>query len=327
VQLPRVGHVRTHEPTTRLQCQIDAGHARVLSVTVSREGDRWFCSLCCEVNHADRSPARSDDTVGVDAGVRHLAVLSTGEKVANPRALQRAQRGLRRYQRRLDRQRRASNPDCFDEQRRAIKGKRPANRSARQRRTEQRVRRLHAHVANIRRDALHKLTSRLADEHDTIVVEHLNARGLCRAGNRGLRRALHDAALAEIRRQLSYKMLWRGGTLVQAPTFYPSSKTCSACGAAKAKLPLSERTYRCEHCGLVLDRDENAARNLQALATQVDGSGPETKNARSRPQPGGRTENPCKTRPARAADRPRSRQLPNDAERQTGIAFEQSEAA
>lgn len=286
VRLPRVGHVRTHEPTGKLARRLDVGSARVLSAAVSFDGGRWFCALCCEVQRTGQLAGRSGATIGVDAGVRHLAVLSTGEKVTNPRALAREQRRVRRYQRRLDRQRRANNRGCYDSHGRAIKGKRPVNRSARQRRTERRVRRLHARVVNVRRDALHKLTSRLAGEHGTIVVERLNARGLCRAGNRGLRRAVHDASMAEIRRQLSYKTAWRDRPLVEAPTFYPSSKTCSACGTAKAKLPLSERTFRCEHCGLALDRDENAARNLQALATQVDGSGPETENARSRPQPG-----------------------------------------
>jgi len=96
---------------------------------------------------------------------------------------------------------------------------------------------------------MHKLTNRLAHASSVVVVERLNARGLCRAGNRGLRRALHDAAVAELRRQLAYKTAWRGGTLIQAPTSYPSSKTCSGCGAAKAKLPLSERTFRCQECG------------------------------------------------------------------------------
>jgi len=132
------------------------------------------------------------------------------------------------------------------------------------------------------------------------------ARNLC--SHAGAARFAYNFGLALVKERLDRR---RAGEDVEVPW----------------TLPLSERTYRCEHCGLVLDRDENAARNLQARATQVDGSGPETKNARSRPQPGGRTENPCKTRPARAADRPRSRQLPNDAERQTGIAFEQSEAA
>ena len=315
VQLPRIGHVRSHEPTTKLARKLDRGEARVLSATVSREGDRWFCSLCCEVERADLSPARGD-VVGVDAGVRYLASLSTGEQVTNPRALERAQRRSRRYQRRLDRQRRANNPDCFDEHGRAIRGRRSARRSGRQRRTERRVGRLHAHTANVRRDAMDKLTSRLAAQHATVVVERLNARGLCRAGNRGLRRALHDAGLAEIRRQLAYKTAWRGGTLIQAPALYPSSKTCSACGAAKAKLPLSERTYRCEHCGLVLDRDENAARNLAALARRVAASGAETENARS----------PSRIRPG-----PAGRWLDREAgsaplAHQTGTAPEQSEA-
>ena len=100
--------------------------------------------------------------------------------------------------------------------------------------------------------------------------------------NRRLARRIADAGWGELRRQLGYKTAWAGGTLVQAVTFYPSSKTCSGCGYVKAKLPLSERTYRCERCGLVLDRDENAARNLAALvltqtsAEVVAGSGPET---------------------------------------------------
>lgn len=157
------------------------------------------------------------------------------------------------------------------------------------------------------------------------MVEKLNAAGLCRAGNRGLRRALHDASVAEIRRQLAYRAAWRKGTLIQASTFYPSSKTCSGCGAVKAKLPLSERTYRCEHCGAQIDRDLNAALNLAALAQHVAGSGPETLNARSRPLSGGSNQNPCQTRFGRAVGRPRSpNRQPAD---QTGTASKQSEAA
>jgi len=228
--------------------------------------------------------------LGVDVGVRHLAVLSTGEQIANPRALEKARRRLRRYQRRLDRQRRANNPECFDPHGRALPGRRPAHRSGRMRKTERRVARLHARAGNVRRDTISKLTSRLAGEHGTIVVERLNVAGMVR--NHRLARALHDASLAEIRRQLAYKTAWRGGQLIEADTFYPSSKTCSGCNAAKAKLPLSERTYRCEHCALVLDRDENAARNLAALAEDVvAASRAETVNARSpiqvRPRPAG----------------------------------------
>ncbi|MGI8412881.1 MAG: IS607 family element RNA-guided endonuclease TnpB [Solirubrobacteraceae bacterium] len=299
VQLPRVGHVRTHESTARLAGKLADDRGRVLSMTVSCQGGRWFCSLCCVVDRDDR-PARARDTVvGVDVGIKHLAVLSTGELIANPRALEGAQRRLRRHQRRVDRQRRQGNPGCYDERGRAIKGRRPSNRSARQRRTERRVARVHARAANIRRDVLHKLTSRLAAEHATIVVEHLNVAGML--SNRCLARALSDAGLAEIRRQLAYKTAWRAGTLVQAPTFYPSSKTCSNCQAVKAKLSLSERTYRCERCGLQIDRDLNAALNLKALAQHVAPSGGETINARSRPSAAGvpRTH----VRPGRAGRR------------------------
>ena len=225
--------MRVHEPTSKLCRKLQAGEARILSATVAREGGRWFCSFCCEVKRADRSAAKPGSVVGVDAGVRHLAVLSTGRPVANPRALEGAQRRLRRYQRKLDRQRRANNRGCYDERGRAITGKRPVNRSGRQRRTERYETRLHGRARNIRRDALHKLTSTLASEHGTIVVERLNARGRCRSGNRGLRRALHDASIAEIRRQLQYKTTWRGGKLIQALTSYASSKTCSSCGRRK----------------------------------------------------------------------------------------------
>jgi putative transposase len=317
VQLPRVGHVRTHEPTTKLRCKIERGEARVLSAAVCRDGARWYCSLCCEVERHDPTASARGSVIGVDAGVKHLAVLSTGRSVENPRALARAQRKLRRLQRRADRQRRKNNPGCYDEQGRALKGSRPVNRSNRQRQTGRRVTRLHTRARNVRRDALHKLTTELAVKHGTIVVERLNARGLCRAGNRGLRRAIHDAAMAEIGRQLAYKTAWRNTTLIQAPTLYPSSKTCSGCRAVKAKLPLGTRTYHCEHCGLVIDRDLNAARNLARLAeTIVAGSGTETLNALA--------ANPGKTRHSgrRVGREPGS---PNG--HQTGTASERSEAA
>lgn len=255
-------------------------------------------------------------TVGVDVGVRHLAVLSTGAQVTNPRALDRARRKLRRLQRRLDRQRRASNPSCYDVRGRAKRGRRPTRRSARQRRTEHRIARLHSRARNLRRDALNKLTTQLASTYGTIVCEHLNVAGLCGAGNRGLRRAVHDASLAEIRRQLKYKCSWRCGTLIEAPTFYPSSKTCSGCRAAKAKLPLSERRFRCENCGLALDRDENAARNLAALAAAVAASGAETENARS----------PTEVRPG-SSGHTVDREAGRTRVRQTGTAYEQSQAA
>jgi putative transposase len=139
----------------------------------------------------------------------------------------------------------------------------------------------------VRRDVLHKATTELAQRHRVIAVETLNASGMRAAGGaykRGLNRALADAALAEVRRMLSYKTRWYGSTLAQADRFYPSSKTCSACGGRKPNLTLADRTYACEHCGVMIDRDLNAAINLARLGDTpcagVTGTG--------RPPPGGR---------------------------------------
>ncbi|MDF2743470.1 MAG: transposase, OrfB family, partial [Actinomycetia bacterium] len=154
--------------------------------------------------------------------------------------------------------------------------------------TRRKLARVHARAANLRCDAFHKLTTAIATQHGTIVVEQLNLAGMVR--NRQLSRALSDAGLAELRRQLTYKTIWYGSRLVVADRFYPSSKTCSACGWVKAKLTLAERTFTCEGCGLRLDRDLNAARNLAKLAEHVAQSGWETLNARGadrKTQPGG----------------------------------------
>ena len=132
--------------------------------------------------------------------------------------------------------------------------------------------RLHHRVANQRRDGLHKLTTTLAATYGTIVVEDLNVAGMLR--NRRLAQHLADACFAEIRRQLDYKTRWNGGTLLVADRWFPSSKTCSACLTVKPKLSLATRTFTCDVCGLVLDRDLNAARNLAALtADSTTGTG------------------------------------------------------
>jgi putative transposase len=192
--------------------------------------------------------------IGVEVGVRHLAVLSTGEVVPNPHALQRSERRLRRLNRELARRR---------------------PHSQRRDQTRRKLARVHARAASLRRDALHKLTTTLATQHGTVVIEQLNVAGMIR--NRRLARALADAGLAELRRQLTYKTSWYGSQLIAADRFYPSSKTCSACGWVKAKLTLAERTFACETCGPRLDRDLHAARNLAKLARQVARSGRETK--------------------------------------------------
>jgi putative transposase len=165
-------------------------------------------------------------------------------------------------------------------------GQRP---SARWRKTQARIVRAHARAANLRENGLHRLTTRLAAAYGTVVVEDLNVAGMLK--NRRLASKIADAGFGLLRRQMAYKMAWRGGRLVAADRFYPSSKTCSGCGAVKAKLGLSERTYRCGSCGLVLHRDINAARNLAALA---GGTSSPSRGATLN-EPAG---NPGKTRPA-----------------------------
>lgn len=261
VVLPRLGRLKLHESARKLARRIDNGTARIMSATVRRDGGRWHVAFCVEIERAERTPTRPGSVVGVDVGINHLAVLSTGELVDNPRHLAAAQARLRHLGRALSRK---TGPD-----RRT--GRRASNRWQR---AASRLGRAHARVANLRRDSLHKLTTRLAREHATIVVEDLNVAGMLR--NRRLARRITDAGFAEIRRQLAYKTMWNGGRLVVADRWYPSSKTCSGCGTVKTKLALSERTYTCTACGVILDRDLNAARNLAALAVEVQtaGSGP-----------------------------------------------------
>ena len=193
---------------------------------------------------------------GSNLGITSLAVLSTGEVIANPRHLEIAQRELRRLQRQAARRR---GPDKRNRQ----------VPSARWRRTQVRIARLHTAVANARRDGLHKLTTRLVRTHATIVVETLPVAGMLR--NRRLARHIAGVGMAELRRQVEYKGEWVGSRVHRADRWYPSSKTCSGCGVVKIKLRVSERTFRCDECGFVLDRDFNAARNLAALVGEVIG--------------------------------------------------------
>ncbi|MFD0580023.1 IS607 family element RNA-guided endonuclease TnpB [Dactylosporangium darangshiense] len=250
VTLPRLGTLRLHESARKLARRLDNGTARILSVTVKRDGARWYASFSCEVDKAERRPPRPDSIVGVDVGITHLAVLSTGELVDNPRHLTGATRRLRCTARRMSRR---TGPN-----RRT--GQQPSKQWLR---AKAELGRAHGRVANLRRDGLHKLTTRLAVEHATIVVEDLNVAGMVR--NRKLAKAISDCGFGTIRTMLGYKMLWNGGLLVVADRWFPSSRTCSGCGAVKAKLPLRVRTFTCAECGLILDRDLNAARNLAGL--------------------------------------------------------------
>jgi putative transposase len=256
VTLPRLGTIRTHESTRKLGRRLESGTARILWATVSRRAQRWFVSFTVEVEHAVPRHPRPGTAVGIDLGVKTLmvAVDSTGREftVAGPRPLAASLRKLRRASRVHSR-----------------KAKGSANRH----RHAAALARIHARVANVRADALHKATTDLARRYETVVIEDLNVAGMSR--NRRLARAISDQGFGQARRMLTYKTDWNGGRLIVADRWFPSSKTGSGCGAVKAKLLLSERIYACTSCGLVADRDVNAARNLLQLAA----SGAESQNA------------------------------------------------
>jgi putative transposase len=246
--LPRLGRIRLHE-------RADLGDARVLSAAVRFERGRWFVAFTVEQDITCPASAFPDVAAGVDLGVKTLAVVatSTGEtfEVPNPRHLGKALRKVRRLSRTVSRRR---GPDRRTRQA-------PSNRW---RRADAARNLALGKVADQRRDAIHKMTAALTARYGTVVLEDLHIRGML--ANRRLARHVADASFAEIRRQVEYKTAWRGGRVVIADRWFASSKTCSECGAVKAKLALSEREYVCEACGTVLDRDVNAAVNLARLA-------------------------------------------------------------
>ena len=292
----RLGPIRSRERFTKLQRLLERDeHARIKRATVQRQGSKWYVSFTVARSPKRRRARRPSTVVGVDVGIRHLATLSTGERVENLRPLQGALRRQRRLQRQLDRQRRAMNPDNYDERGRARPGRREWVKSKRMLRTEERILRLQERVANVRREQAHRLTTGLTREFGLIAVESLNITGMKQ--NARLAGHISDAGWGIALAQLRYKTDWAGSELMSAERFYPSSKTCSGCGTVKAKLSLSERVFSCEACGFSLDRDENAARNLAQLALAVaqaqEGSsalfvaatGAETLNARGATDP------------------------------------------
>ena len=254
VKLPRIGAVRTGESTRKLARRVEAGTARILAATLSHQRGRWHVSLSVELPDPQPAPRTADRVVGVDLGIKSLAVLSTGETVPNLRRLDGALTRLRRAQRTCARR---HGPDRRTR----------AEPSNRWRKAKARVVALHVRVANARRDGLHQLSTGLVREHDTIVIEDLHVAGMVR--NKRLARHISGLGMGEFRRQVTYKADTAGVQLHVADRWYPSSKTCSACGAVRAKLTLAEREFACESCGTRLDRDLNAAINLAALADRV----------------------------------------------------------
>ncbi|MGW1622818.1 RNA-guided endonuclease InsQ/TnpB family protein [Streptomyces sp. NPDC002172] len=225
--------------------------AEPTTVTVSRDSaGRWFVSLLCE--DSIPSPPAANAAVAIDAGISSLVTLSTGEKIANPRHERRDRARLARAQRELSRK---------------VKG------SVNREKARHRVAKVHARIADRRRDFLHKLSTRLVRENQTVVIEDLTVRNLLKNGR--LARAISDASWTELRSMLEYKCAWYGRELVVIDRWFPSSKLCGACGTVREQLPLNVREWTCDHCGTVHDRDTNAAHNILAagLAASACGDG------------------------------------------------------
>ncbi|MGA6152057.1 RNA-guided endonuclease InsQ/TnpB family protein [Stenotrophomonas sp. NPDC087984] len=220
------------------------------TVTVSQDAaGRWFVSLLVEDPTIQPLPV-SGRAVGIDAGLDHLLTLSTGAKIADPRHERRDRARLARAQRDLARKVRGNG----------------ANRV----KARRKVAKVYAHIADRRRDHLHKLTTRLVRENQTLVIEDLSVRNLLRNGK--LSRAISDAAWSEFRSMLEYKAQWYGRDVIAVDRWFPASKLCSNCGTLQNKMPLSVRTWTCG-CGVTHDRDVNAARNILAAGPAVSACG------------------------------------------------------
>ena len=223
--------------------------AIVTTVTVSKDtAGRYFVSMLCTDQVQAKTPIEAK--VGIDLGLSHFAILSTGEKIASPNTFRKNEEKLAKLQRRL-----------------AKKTKGSANRK----KAKLKVAKLHAKIADSRKDFLHKLSTRLVNENQVIAIETLAVSNMQK--NHSLAKSIADASWSEFVRQLEYKSLWYGRELVGIDRWYPSSKRCSDCGHTVAKMPLNVREWTCPECGTIHDGDTNAARNVLAAGLAVSALG------------------------------------------------------
>ena len=227
IRLPNIGVVRMAE-----KLRFDG---KIQRFVVSREADKWYVSISVEM--PDEVVEENASFVGIDVGSKHWAVSSDGDVLDRPKSIPRLENRLKHDQRSLSRKQKASR-----------------NRQ----KARMRVARLHQKIRNVKRDAVHKFTSAIAKNHGVVCCENLCVKGMGKSV-KSIRKAVRNSCMSELRMMLSYK----AAHYVEIDRFYPSSKRCSKCGNVKAELGLSERTYRCEACGNVLDRDLNAALNIR----------------------------------------------------------------
>jgi putative transposase len=213
---------------------------KILSGTVSQEGNHWYISITCEQEMPDLILTPDyNTTIGIDMGLSNLLTLSNGETIQNHRYLKKSEKKLKRRQRQLAKSRKGSN-----------------NRKKRQ----LEVYKIHRKIRNQRKDHLHKIKTDMITKYSVICIEDLNISGMMK--NHKLSKSISDASWHELMRQLTYKAQWNGRHLVKIGRYEASTKTCSICGHKK-DLSLSDRTYDCNNCGLILDRDINAAINIK----------------------------------------------------------------
>lgn len=231
VKLPKIGWVKM---TEELRFSGSFKSARV-----SRVADRWFISIAVDLDHYE--PIRSETIVpmGIDLGIKATATCTDGSIYNSPKPLRKFKKKLVKQNRRLSRKKRGSNN--YNKQR-------------------VRLARLHAHIANVRRDFIHKMTTEVVRKSQAIVLEDLSVLNMLK--NHNLAKALVDASFAEIRRQFEYKCLLHSVPLMVTNRYFPSSRLCSKCGWKDTELTLKDRVFKCKQCGLEIDRDLNAAYNL-----------------------------------------------------------------
>ena len=237
IKLPKIGWIK---------CSEVLPNGNIKNVVVSRKADEWFVSF--KIEHIQVRTNKQYNTVGVDLGVKTLATLSNGEVFENLKPYKNAKKKLRKQQKEVSR--------------RFVKGAK--NQSSNYKKSVTKLSKIHSKIANIRSDNTHKITSYLAKNFETVVIEDLKVSNMVK--NHNLASAILDGGFYEFKRQLLYKKEWYGGSVILANTYYPSSKLCSCCGSKKEVLKLSEREYTCTECSSVMDRDYNASKNLENLA-------------------------------------------------------------
>lgn len=239
IRLEKIGKVKYIQDRPIPEC------SKLMSVTISRETDgKYYASVLVEMNI--KAFDKTGESIGIDVGIKELATLSNGIIINNPKWFRNSQVKLKQAQRRLSKKKVGSS---------------------RFKKCKLKVAKLYKKIKNQREHYLHNFTTKIVKDYDVIAIEDLNISDMIK--NKKLSKSISDASFGKIFSMLDYKCKWYGKELIKISRFAPSSKTCSGCGNIKDKLKLSEREYACENCGLVIDRDLNAAKNIKAMGVSI----------------------------------------------------------